>query len=327
MNIKKIAIVAGGDSPEWVISVQSAAMVANEIESLQYLGYVVQIKDGKWNVIINGEPKADIDKNDFSFSLNGEKISFDCALIVIHGTPGEDGKLQSYFELIGLPYTTCGVLASALTFNKNACKLFLKEFGIHSAKAILIKKNQDYNIGQIEKNLGMPCFVKPNESGSSFGVTKVSDEIHLESAIKSALKEGEEVIIEQFIKGVEVTCGMVKTSSKTLIFPITEVVSKNDFFDYEAKYTPGMSEEITPARISEALAERVRNISSIIYDALNCKGIVRIDYIISGKDIYFLEVNTVPGMSPNSIVPKQIRAAGLSVAEVYKIIIEEACHK
>lgn len=323
--MKKIAIVAGGDSPEWVISVQSAAMVAGEIEGLQYKGYVVQIKDGKWQLLINGELKADIDKNDFSFKLNGEKTTFDCALIAIHGTPGEDGKLQSYFELIGLPYTTCGVLASALTFNKNSCKLFLKEFGVHSANAILIKKNQNYDIGHIEKFLGMPCFVKPNESGSSFGITKVNDKAHLEIAINSALKEGDEVIIEQYIKGIEVTCGMVKTKSKSIIFPITEIVSKKDFFDYEAKYTPGMSDEITPARINEELAEKVRNISSQIYDALNCKGIVRIDYIISGKDIYFLEVNTVPGMSPNSIVPKQIRESGLSVAEVYKLIIDEAC--
>jgi D-alanine-D-alanine ligase len=323
--MKKIAIVAGGDSSEWVISVQSAAVVASEIEHLQYKGYVVQIKDGKWQLLINGKPDADIDKNDFSFTIKGEKTTFDCALIAIHGTPGEDGKLQSYFELIGLPYTTCGVLASALTFNKHACKLFLKEFGIRSANAILIKKNQAHDSGHIEKFLGMPCFVKPNESGSSFGITKVNDKAHLEKAIESALKEGEEVIIEQYINGVEVTCGMVKTKSKSLIFPITEIVSKKDFFDYEAKYTPGMSEEITPARISEELGEKVRNISSQIYDALNCKGIVRIDYIISGKDIYFLEVNTVPGMSQNSIVPKQIREAGLSLAAVYKLIIDEAC--
>lgn len=321
--MKNIAIVAGGNSSEWVISVKSAAQVLKEFENSEYKGYVVQIKGQRWEVLLDNDAKLDIDKNDFSFTYNKKKIQFNCALILIHGTPGEDGKLQSYFELIGLPYTTCGVLASALTFNKYACKLFLKEFGILSAKAQLIRKNQKWEVNQIVDDLGLPCFVKPNESGSSFGITKVTDVAHLEDAIKHALSESEEVIIEQFIKGTEVTCGMLKTSSKELIFPITEVVSKKEFFDYEAKYTPGLSEEITPARISKELSEKVCKTSSIIYDVVNCKGIVRIDYIISNNSLYFLEVNTVPGMSVNSIVPKQIREAGLSVAEVYKMIIED----
>jgi D-alanine--D-alanine ligase len=321
--MKNIAIVAGGNSSEWVISIKSAALVSKEINNSEYKGFVVQIKGQQWQVLLDGELKSDIDKNDFSFILNKKRIKFNCALILIHGTPGEDGKLQSYFELIGLPYTTCGVLASSLTFNKFACKLFLKEYGIRSAKALLIKKNQAWQSNKIVDELGLPCFVKPNESGSSFGVTKVTDIAHLEDAVKNALSESTEVIIEQFIKGTEVTCGMLKTSSKELIFPITEVVSKNDFFDYEAKYTPGLSDEITPARISDKFAEEVRKISSQIYDALNCRGIVRIDYIISGNEIYFLEVNTVPGMSANSIVPKQIREAGLTVSEVYKMIIED----
>jgi len=322
--MKNIAILAGGNSSEWVISIKSAAMVSKEIDNSEYKGFVVQIKGQQWQVLLDGEIKSDIDKNDFSFLLNKKRTKFDCALILIHGTPGEDGKLQSYFELIGLPYTTCGVLASALTFNKFACKLFLKEYGVQSAKALLIKKNQVWKINKIVDELGLPCFVKPNESGSSFGVTKVTDIAHLEEAVKNALSESTEVIIEQFIKGTEVTCGMLKTSSKELIFPITEVVSKKDFFDYEAKYTPGLSDEITPARISDKFAEEVRKISSQICDALNCRGIVRIDYIISGDDIYFLEVNTVPGMSASSIVPKQIREAGLTVSEVYKMIIEDA---
>jgi D-alanine-D-alanine ligase len=321
--MKNIAIVAGGNSSEWVISVKSAALVSAEIENSEYKGYVVQVKGQQWQVLIDNEIKIDIDKNDFSFKLESKKILFDCALILIHGTPGEDGKLQSYFELIGLPYTTCGVLASSLTFNKYACKLFLNEFGIKSAKSFLIKKNQSWKINKIIKELGLPCFVKPNESGSSFGVTKVADIAHLEDAIKHAISESEEVIIEQFIEGTEVTCGMFKTSSKELIFPITEVVSKKEFFDYEAKYTPGLSEEITPARINNDLSEKVRKTSSIIYNALNCRGIVRIDYIISNNIPNFLEVNTVPGMSVNSIVPKQIREAGLTVAEVYKMIIED----
>lgn len=322
--MKNIAIVAGGNSSEYVISVNSAKMVAKEMERLQYKGIIVEIKGQQWQAHISESEKANIDKNDFSFRLNGKQVKFDCALIIIHGTPGEDGKLQSYFELIGMPYTTCGVLASALTFNKNACKLFLKEYGIKSALAYLIKKNGLWQPSKIIDNLGLPCFVKPNESGSSFGVTKVNDIKHLNDAVKNALSESDEVIVEQYIKGIELTCGMVKTSTQEIIFPITEVVSKKDFFDYEAKYTPGMSDEITPARISNDIADGVRNISSVIYNALNCRGIVRIDYIFSENDLYFLEVNTVPGMSENSIVPKQIREMGLSPADIYKIIIEEA---
>jgi D-alanine-D-alanine ligase len=319
--MKNIAIVAGGNSSEWVISIKSAELVSKEIEKSDFKGYVVQIRGKQWQVLLDNENKTDIDKNDFSFIISGKKILFDCALIIIHGTPGEDGKLQSYFELIGLPYTSCGVLASALTFNKNACKLFLKEYGIQSARAVLIKKNQAWKSEAIVNEIGLPCFVKPNESGSSFGVTKVADKSHLEEAIKHALSEGNEVILEKYIQGTEVTCGLFKTSKKEYIFPITEVVSKKDFFDYEAKYTPGMSDEITPARIDIAIEEKVKKTSSAIYDALNCRGIVRIDYIISGNELYFLEVNTVPGMSVNSIVPKQIREAGMTVAEVYKLII------
>ena len=321
--MKNIAIVAGGDSSEWVISVQSAAQVAKEIERSEYKGYVVQIRGKQWQVLQNNEAIANIDKNDFSFSMNGIKTVFDCALIAIHGTPGEDGKLQSYFELIGLPYTTCGVLASALTFNKHACKLFLKEYNILSAKAVLVKQGKAWDAQSIAKELGMPCFVKPNESGSSFGVTKVIDVEGLSDAVKLALTEGQEVIIEQFIQGTEVTCGIFKTKAKQLIFPITEIVSKKDFFDYEAKYTLGMSEEITPARISAEMATLISETTSKIYDALNCRGIVRTDYIISDNRLFFLEVNTVPGMSPNSIVPKQINEMGLTLAEVYKWIIED----
>jgi D-alanine-D-alanine ligase len=322
--MKNIAIVAGGDSSEWVISVQSAALVAKEIEQSEYKGYIVQIRDGQWQVNLADNKKVDIDKNDFSFALYGKKVKFDCALIVIHGTPGEDGKLQSYFELIGMPYTTCNVFTSALTFNKLACKLFLEKFGVLSAKAVMVKKNKPWDASEISSELGLPCFVKPNESGSSFGVTKVNDREQIKNAVEHALSESSEVIIESYINGTEVTCGLFKTRSKEMIFPVTEIVSKKEFFDYEAKYTPGMSEEITPARISPDWARKVQNTSSLIYDALNCRGIVRIDYIISGKELYFLEVNTVPGMSQNSIVPKQIREAGMSVSGVYKMIIEDA---
>lgn len=321
--MKNIAIVAGGDSSEWVISVQSAAQVAAEMKRLQYNAWVVQVRGASWDVIISDNEKASIDKNDFRFLLNGSKTTFDYALIAIHGTPGENGLLQSYFEMLSIPYTTCGVLASALTFNKYVCKVFLKEFGVKSAKAVLVKKNQKTDKNQIINTLGFPCFVKPNESGSSFGVSKINSADELEKAINHALTEGEEVIIEEFIKGTEVTCGVLKTKKKELVLPITEVISKKEFFDYEAKYTPGLSEEITPARISPDLTSRVQALTSKIYDALNCKGIVRIDYIISNDELYFLEVNTVPGMSPNSIVPKQLKEIGMSLGEAYQLIFED----
>lgn len=323
--MKKVAIVAGGNSSEWVISVQSAAMVAKEIERIGYKSYVVQVKGQQWEVLLNETNKVSIDKNDFSFSLDGKKNTFECALIAIHGTPGEDGKLQAYFELIGMPYTTCGILSSALTFNKYVCKLYLNAYGVTSAKAVLVSENNRIKGEEVIKKVGLPCFVKPNESGSSFGVTKVNDVIHLENAINHALTEGSEVIIEEFIKGTEVTCGLVKVNGKEYVFPITEIVTKKEFFDFEAKYTTGMSEEITPARIEESVAEKIRKTSSLIYDAVKCKGIVRIDYIISDKGIYFLEVNTVPGMSPNSIVPKQIKEMGSTLADMYKIIIDDIC--
>ncbi len=322
---RNIAIVGGGNSSEWVISVQSADMLANEFKNSDYNTYVVQIRGNEWKVKINNDTQVDINKGDFSFYWNGDNVKFNCAIIAIHGTPGEDGKLQAYFELLDIPYTSCGILASSLTFNKNACKVYLKNYGILSAKAVLLKKGDKIDIEAIEKELQFPCFVKPNESGSSFGISKIENSNELLNAVEHAKTEGEDVIIEEFIKGTEVTCGLVKTKANTFIFPITEIVSKKEFFDYEAKYTPGMSDEIIPARINEEMAEKVRKTSSAIYDAVNCRGIVRIDYIISGNSPYFLEVNTVPGMSPNSIVPKQIREAGLNITEVYKLIIEDVC--
>lgn len=320
--MKTIAIVAGGDSSEWVISVKSAAQMKNWIDPSLYISYVVQIRQNNWVVLVN-ETEIPVDRNDFSFQLGDSKVTFDAVVMAIHGTPGEDGKLQSYFDMLNIPYTTCGVLCAALTFNKYACKIFLKEFEITTAKAVLIKQGQSINSKAIVEKLGLPCFVKPNEAGSSFGVTKVNDADSLQQAIEHALTEGNEVIIEEFIKGTEITQGLYKTRDGFDILPITEVVSKKEFFDYEAKYTTGMSEEITPARIAPELAEKCSLISSKIYEALGCKGIVRIDYIIRNNEFYFLEINTVPGMSPNSIIPQQIKAKGKTVTEVYNVILAD----
>jgi D-alanine-D-alanine ligase len=319
---KNIAIVAGGDSSEYEISIESADQLMGILDKSKYKGYIVSIRNNVWEVQHPSMGNHAIDRNDFSFEYEGVKVIFDCALIAIHGTPGEDGKLQSYFDLLKIPYTTSGVLTSALTFNKYTCKAFLNNFGINTAKAILVRKGSDVQPEYIAKELGLPCFVKPNNGGSSFGVTKVAAVQAISEALVSAFKEDDEIIIEEFIGGLEVTCGLLKTRKKEYILPLTEIVSKTEFFDYDAKYK-GMADEITPARISKDVEKLVKDTSSFIYDVLNCKGIVRIDYIFSKGKLYFLEVNTVPGMSKNSIVPQQARAAGLDLGELFSLVIED----
>lgn len=320
---RKIAIVAGGDSSEYEISVESAAQLIEVLDKTRYEGYVVSVRNKVWEVQnINGE-NIPVDRNDFSFISGGEKNIFDCALIAIHGTPGEDGRLQSYFDLLGIPYTSSGMRTSALTFNKYTCKAYLNNFAIHTAKAILVRKGTKIDTEKIVDELGLPCFVKPNNGGSSFGVTKVKSSKEIEKALEDAFREDDEIIIEEFIKGTEITCGLLKTNDEEIILPLTEIVSKTEFFDYEAKYK-GLSDEITPARVSKEVERLTRNTSSLIYDALDCKGIVRIDYILSNGKLFFLEVNTVPGMSKNSIVPQQVRAAGLDLGALFTKVIEEA---
>ncbi len=320
---KNIAIVAGGDSSEYEISVQSASQLMEILDKRKYNGYVVSVRNTMWEVQIPGKKNIPVDKNDFSFMNEGAKTIFDCALMAIHGTPGEDGRLQSYFDLLRIPYTSSGMLTSSLTFNKYICKAFLNNFGIHTAKAMLVRKGSKINAGEITGQLGIPCFVKPNNGGSSFGVTKVKSREEIEKAIEAAFREDDEVIIEEFIPGTEITCGLIKTKDKEIILPLTEIVSKTEFFDYEAKYK-GLSDEITPARVTKEVEKLTRDTSSLIYDVLDCWGIVRFDYILSNGKLFFLEVNTVPGMSRNSIVPQQVRAAGMDLGELFTMIIEES---
>jgi len=320
--LKNIAIVAGGDSSEVVVSLKSASGIYSFMNKVQYQVYVVIITGKKWIVKISEDQEIDIDKNDFSFLYNNEKISFDFAYITIHGTPGENGILQGYFELIGLPYSSCGVLASALTFNKYCCNQYLKGFDINVAASVVLRKNDSIVTDKILSITSLPCFVKPNVGGSSFGVTKVKNAEDLLPAINKAFQEGNEVIIEAFMQGTEITCGMYKTDEKTVVLPVTEVVPHNEFFDFDAKYK-GQVEEITPARIGEELTLKVQQLTSRIYDLLGCKGIVRIDYIITeGNMINLLEVNTTPGMTETSFIPQQVRAAGLSMQDVMSEIIE-----
>ncbi|NPA36555.1 MAG: D-alanine--D-alanine ligase [Chlorobi bacterium] len=323
---KNIAIIYGGYSSEIIISEKSMRGIGSFLDKDRYNAYPVLIKDLNWEAVVN-EKNYPVDKNDFSITIDGNKIKFDLAYITIHGTPGENGLLQGYFDMTGIPHSTCDVLSSSLTFNKFTCNTYLKGFGVAVADSVLIRKGNDFNDNDIIEKLGLPCFVKPNAGGSSFGITKAKKPEELTPAIEKAFTESDEVIIEELLEGTELTCGLYKTSKGEKIFPITEVVSKNEFFDFEAKYTAEKVEEITPARIPDNIAEKISTISSMIYDILGCKGIIRIDYMYGKDRIYMLEVNTTPGMTPTSFIPQQINAAGLDIKEVFTDIIEDSIER
>jgi len=318
---KNIAIVAGGDSSEYVVSVRSGANVLKAINQELFTPWLVRVKGEEW-IVLDGENKlSDIDKSDFSFTVNGQKCKFDYAYIIIHGTPGEDGLLQGYFEMLHVPYSSCDVQSSSLTFNKFFCNNYLRSFDIPMAQSVRLITGEKYSSEQIIASLGLPLFVKPSAGGSSFGVTKVKEANELVEAVNKALDESSEAIIEQFIDGKEFTVGVVKTGQRKLVLPVTEVIPKNEFFNYESKYIPGMADEITPARISEELTLKVQALSSRIYDLCSCSGIVRIDYILKDEIFYFLEVNTVPGMTETSFIPQQIKAMGLNLTDLLTDII------
>ena len=317
----EIAVLAGGNSSEHSISVKSGNEIQNWLTNAGYRAHLVIIKGLDW-YIKNGKEKIPFDKIDFSFIHDGRKVKLDYAWNIIHGTPGENGLLQGYLDMLNIPYSCSGPLTSAMTFNKYVAKTYLKQFGIMTAEAELIHRNKAYSIDSIVEKVGLPCFIKPNNGGSSFGTSKVTQAENMKAAIDKAFKEDVEVIIESFVKGREVTCGLLKTKRKEYVFPLTEILTKTEFFDYQAKYE-GLSEEVTPALIEEDLTKRCMQLSSEIYDYTNCRGLVRIDFIIRGNQIYFLELNTIPGMSKESIIPQQIRAAGLRVEEILQEIIDD----
>lgn len=320
--MRTIAIAAGGDSPEYEVSVKSAIEVGRALTP-KYRVYIIIIRGSDWYWEDERGRYHKIDKNDFTLVVDDSHIRFDAVFIAIHGTPGENGLLQGYFDMLCIPYTSCDAFCSALTFNKQACKLFLKEYHIPMAEAVMIRKDDHSDLPAIIRHLGLPCFVKPNDSGSSFGVTKVREKVELLAAVEKAFRESDEVMIEAFIKGREVACGVVRTRSRALVLPVTEIKSKNEFFDYEAKYTPGRSEEITPAMIPAKISDEIQKLSLRIYNLLGCKGIVRVDFIIVDDKPVFLEINTVPGMSAESIIPKQARAAGIELEDLYSMVIED----
>ncbi len=320
----KIAFVTGGYSGEAEISYQSAKTIEKNIDPEKFETYKIDITPQGW-FYQDKNQKIEIDKNDFSILINGGRICFDAVLIGIHGTPGEDGKLQGYFDLLNLPYTSCDCATSALTFNKRYTVAVASFSGIKVAKSVLLFKNSYQNSDELIKNLKFPVFIKPNNGGSSIGMSKVNSASEgLGLAIEKAFKEDRQILVEEFIQGRELTIGVFQSKGKIIALPITEVISKKDFFDYEAKYL-GASEEITPAKIEEDIAQQIKKEAIKIYQIFNCRGIVRIDFIYNEKEKqpYMLEINTVPGQTDASLVPQQVRAMGWSLMEFYTALLEE----
>ena len=322
MLLRTIAIVAGGDTSEYEVSLRSAQGIYSFIDKEKYTLYIVGMHGLDWHVRLEDGRTLPVDRNDFSFQLDGQKVKFDFAYITIHGTPGEDGRLQGYFDMLRIPYSCCGVLAAALTYDKFACNQYLHAYGVRIAESLLLRQGQAITDDEVVEKIGLPCFIKPSLGGSSFGVTKVKTREQIQPAIAKAFDEAQEVVVEAFMDGTELTCGCYKTRDKSVVFPITEVVSHNEYFDYKAKYN-GESDEITPARISDELTDRVKKLTSAIYDILGAQGIIRVDYIVTeGDKINLLEVNTTPGMTATSFIPQQVRAAGLDIKDVMTDIIE-----
>ena len=309
-----------------MISMKSARQVQRWLEAAGHSCYPVEVKGSQWTVLA-GKDKIPLDKNSFEFTLKGRKESFDYVWNTIHGTPGEDGKLQGYFDMMGIPYSSSNHQSSALTFNKYTCKSFLKEHHILTPEASLVRKHMETDLEDVADKVGFPCFVKPNSGGSSFGATKVLRMEELQPALEAALKEDEEAIVERYIKGTEVTCGVMKIRNEFTLFPITEIIPKNEFFDYEAKYVRGKAEEITPANISEDLTRQCQSLARTIYQLTDCSGIVRVDFIIKGNQVYFLELNSIPGMSKESIIPKQVDSIGMKMEEVLQLVIDDSIRR
>jgi len=321
---RKIAIVAGGDSSENPVSLRSAATILEYMDKDKYEPYILEIEGRNWQVHVSEGISAPVDRNDFSFTYNGIKTIFDYAYVIIHGTPGENGVFEGYLRLMRIPFSTCDVLPSALTFNKFVLNKTMKSCKVNVANSRRIRKGDKVDPEKIISKVGMPCFIKPTDGGSSFGTTKVKTREQIIPAVEEAFKENSEIMIESFMQGIEVTNGYYKTRKHEVRLPVTEVVPKTDFFDYDAKYN-GKVDEITPARISDELRDRIQDLTAKIYDLLGCHGIIRNDYIITdGDKINLLEVNTTPGMTATSFIPQQIRAAGLNLTDVLTDIIEDS---
>ncbi len=324
--MKNIAIIMGGYSSEYKISLTSGNIVYQYLDKTKYNGFRIHIFKEKWVYVDANDAEFPIDRNDFSVTVDGKKITFDAVFNAIHGTPGEDGLMQAYFELLGIPQNSCDYYQSALTFNKRDLLSVLKPYGIKTATSFYVNKGDTINTAEIIQKVGLPCFVKPNKSGSSFGISKVKTAEELPTAIEVAYKEDDEIIIESFLDGTEVSVGVINYKGKVIVLPITEIVSENDFFDYEAKYL-GKSQEITPARISPELTEKVNAVAKRAYEILKMRGFSRSEYIIVDDEPYMLEMNTIPGLTAESLIPQQARAAGISLEDLFTNSIELSFQK
>lgn len=320
---KNIAIIMGGFSSEYEISLKSGQVVFDTLDRSKYNGYRIHIFRDKWVFVNDFDEEFEIDKNDFSVLINETRITFDCVFNAIHGSPGEDGFMQGYFELLNIPHTSCGMYQAALTFNKRDCLSTLKPYGINTAESYFLNLGDVIDEDAIVQKVGLPCFVKANKAGSSFGISKVYKKEQLKAAIDNSFKEDDEIIIEAYLDGTEVSVGVIEYQGETVVLPITEIVSDNDFFDYKAKYL-GESQEITPARISDEQANKVRAIAKKVYEVLKLKGFSRSEYIFKNGEPHLLEVNTVPGLTAASILPQQAAKAGISLSALFENAIEEA---
>lgn len=324
--MKKVAIIMGGYSSEYQISLKSGNVVYQFLDKSKYTGYRIHIFKEKWVYVDDNDNEFPINKNDFSVEVAGEKINFDVVFNAIHGTPGEDGLMQAYFELLGIPQSSCDYYQAALTFNKRDLLSVLKPYGIKTATSYYLNLGDTINEDEILKTVGLPCFVKPNKSGSSFGISKVKTAEELLPAIENAYKEDNEIIIESFLDGTEVSVGVINYKGKTTVLPITEIVSENDFFDYEAKYL-GKSQEITPARISAEMTEKVSAVAKKAYEVLKMTGFSRSEFIIVNGEPHMLEMNTIPGLTTESLIPQQAKVAGISLTDLFTNALELALNK
>lgn len=323
---KIIALLTGGTTGEWVVSVKSAATIAHNLDPDKFEVYKIMLTQQGWFYEPADSVKIEVDKNDFSLTIKGRKVTFDGVFIAIHGAPGEDGKLQGYFDMLNIPYTTCDALTSAITMNKGYTKAIVRDIpDLNVAKSVQIFSHAPYNLNDIKQNLQLPYFVKPNNGGSSIGMSKVKNQYDLQDAINKAFKEDTQILIEEFIEGREFTIGIVKLDGKVTVLPASEVETAKEFFDFEAKYTPGVAVETTPAILRTETRKRIEEIATAVYLKLNCRGVVRMDFILTGdeSDFYFIEINTIPGQTATSFIPQQVDAMGMKLNDFYSKLIKE----
>ena len=328
MNRLKIAFLAGGDSSERELALQSAAQIEAALDPGKYDVTVIDVRGRDWHYTAPDGRRWQLDRNDFSLTVDGCRREFDYALILLHGTPGEDGKLQGYLDIMGIPYSSCSMVSSVITFDKITTKRTLAGRGINLAREVFLRRGEAFDAARIVADLGLPLFVKPNANGSSFGVTKVHTPEELPAAIAAAFAQGDEILVEECIAGREMGCGVMIAGGKEYLFPITEIIPRKEFFDYEAKYTAGRSEEITPADIAPEVKAELNRMTLEAYRTCRCSGVVRVDFIVTPEGRpYFIELNSIPGMSAGSIVPKQVRAMGMTLGELFDIVIDDTRRK